>query len=90
MCTVVPDHEFVLGMAGGLSSSHHCKNVGFVDHFNDSNSCSEITGDDQFYFLVKFIYFKALLCGDGEVGLILVEAGVYYLLFFFIFLHKDY
>ena len=90
MCTVVPDHEFVLGVAGSLSSSHHCKNVSFMDHFNDSDSCSEISGDDQFDFLIEFVYFKTLLGGDGEVGLILVEAGVYYLLFFFIFLHKDY
>ena len=90
MSTVVPDHEFVLGMAGGLSSSHHCKNVCFVDHFNDSYSCSEISGDDQLDFLVKFVDFEALLGGDGKVSLILIEAGVYYLLFFFIFLHKDY
>ena len=72
-------------MPGGLASSHHGKDVGLVDHLDDADPCSEISGDDQLDFFVEFVYFEPLLGGNCEVGLILIEASVDDLLF--VFLH---
>lgn len=74
--TIVPKHEFVLGVPGSLAASHHGKNVGLVDHLDDADAWAELSRNDQFDFLIEFEDFEAFLGADGEVGLILVKTNV--------------
>jgi hypothetical protein len=36
--TVIPDHQFVLGVSGGLAASDDGEDVGLVDHFDDADA----------------------------------------------------
>ena len=73
-------------MPGSLPASDHSKNISFMNHLNDSDPGTKISIDDKFDFLSNFIDFESFLGGDCEIGLILIEAGVDYLLFFFVHL----
>lgn len=72
-------------MPRSLAASDHCKYVGLVNHLDDADASTEISGYYQLYFFIKLVNFKALLSGNCEVGLILVETSVDDLLF--VFLH---
>jgi hypothetical protein len=74
--TIVPKHEFILGVPGSLAASHHGKNVGLVNHLDDADAWAELPRNDQFDFLIEFEDFEAFLGAYGEVGLILIKAYV--------------
>ena len=40
--TVVPDHDFVSWISRGLSTSNNGKNIGFMDHFDNTDAGSEL------------------------------------------------
>ena len=77
-------------MPGSLTSSDHGKYVCLVYHLDYADPCPEISRDDQLYFLIELVNFEPFLCGDCEVGLVLVEAGVDDLLFVFLHVGIDY
>lgn len=89
MCiiTIVPNHKLVFGVARSTPASHQREYVSFVDHFNNADSCPELSvyllGD----FMTELKYPESFLCANSEIWLILVETNVNYLLFLLIHLY---
>ncbi len=84
--TVIPDHELVSRISRGSAPAHNCKNVRFVDHLYYAYACAELPRDLLNDFEAQSINLKALLSADCKVGLILIEANMYNLLFFLLHL----
>ena len=87
MLTIIPDHDFVTGIARGFAATYNSQNIGFVDHFDNANAGSELSGELLSNLVSQLKYLESFLSADREVGLVLVEWNVQNLLL--IFLHID-
>ncbi len=83
--TVVPDHDFVSGVARSFAPSNDGEYVGLMDHLYNTDSGSKLPGEFLTDLVTKFENFESFLGSDWEVGLVLVEGNVQNLLL--IFLH---
>jgi hypothetical protein len=83
--TVVPDHDFVSGVARGFAPSNNGEYVGFMDHLYNPDSGSKLPWELLTDLVAEFENFESFLGSDWEVGLVLVEGNVQNLLL--IFLH---
>ncbi len=83
--TVIPNHYFVSGIAGSFTSTYNGEYVGFMNHFYDTNACTELSWKLLCKFISKFENFEPFLGTDWKVRLILIERNVQY--FLFVFLH---
>lgn len=46
-----------------------------MDHLDDTYACSEVSIESESDLFIKFINFKASLCANREVSLVLVETN---------------
>ena len=44
--TVIPNHQFILGVSRDLAAPNYGNDVGFMDHLNDADTRSEFSRDD--------------------------------------------
>ena len=80
--TIIPDHQFILGVFGSFATTYNHEYISFMDHFNNADSSPQLSTHLLSDLCTQFEYFEALLGSDGEIWLILIEAYVKYLLFF--------